>query len=131
MNSIVKKLPYKHEARKVSFGLFSWILMCFCAVKFSMVYTSSLLTGYFITYNISAIIFLCYFFTYFRHRFNFLLLLLFALLYNVGIHLFLFIYHHSILIHPKPAPFSIIIVTSAVNLIVFVVTYFPLKKIYS
>ncbi len=111
-------------------GISSWIFMSFASLKLSVIYASNPTIAYLITYNISGIIFLLYFYAYLKSKFtNSTFIILFSL-FNSGIHLLEYIYCETILVQPPEMDVAMIIVSTITSLIILTITYVTLRKIF-
>jgi hypothetical protein len=67
-------------------GVIAWALFSFATIKFIHIYIDTVLS-HLLTYGICSLIFLLYFFTYYRSNFGLKKFLFLMLAFNIGFHL--------------------------------------------
>ncbi len=124
-----KYINFSQDLRAIITGVFAWILLSFASLKLSVIYSLNPGISYLLTYNISSIIFLIYFYAYLKSKFNFKMLILLFVSYNIGIHLFELIYKELFIIYKSELNLTIIFVSVFLNLVIMLIIYFILRKL--
>ncbi|MCF8299158.1 MAG: hypothetical protein K9J13_16540 [Saprospiraceae bacterium] len=110
-------------------GVFGLLLLSFSSLKLSVIYASNPFLSYLVTYNISGLVFLFYFYAYLKSKFNFKIWVLIFAVFNIGIHVFDFIYNQLILINNTEIHFDFIIIYVVINFLTMILAYFILRGI--
>jgi len=110
-------------------GLFAWLLFSFGSLKLSVIYAPNSLLAYIIIYNITGILFLLYFYSYLRSKFDFKMFLILVILFNISMHLFEYTYQELLIIHRAATNNALIIFSVSTNLVLMVICYAILRRI--
>lgn len=112
-------------------GVLSWALLSFSIVKLSLIYSSHPILIFLITYNICSIIFLLFFFGFYKERHSFIKHIRLTFFYNVAMLVYDILYNELILIYKTELSYKVaaFIAIFVFNLFLSAIFYFVFKKL--
>lgn len=124
MNLIKVYNTYKIEIT----GVIAWALFSFAAVRFIPIYIPTKF-AHLLTHNICSLVFLFYFFIYYRSEFGIKKFLFLMLAFNLGFHFFNFLYQQLLDIHGYKFELVPIIALILLNLLLCFFVYLIIIKV--
>ncbi|MCP4458969.1 MAG: hypothetical protein GY816_13255 [Cytophagales bacterium] len=125
----IRKTSFSTNIKVISSGLFAWTLFVFSLLKLSIIYTSNPEVSFLITYEVSGIVFLLYFYVYLKNRFSLWYFFSLVVLFNTSIYLLSLIYDVLILLKVSGLNPYLFLVASVINVVCAVITYSILMAI--
>ena len=124
-----RETSFSTNMKVISSGLFAWTLFVFSLLKLSIIYTSNPGVSFLITYEVSGVVFLLYFYAYFKNRFSLWYFLSLVVLFNTGLYLLSLIYDVLILLKVSGLNPYLFLTASVINVVCAVITYSILMAI--